>query len=348
MAGSAFVLGATGQTGYAAVRALARSGWRVRTGARRLPASDRHWGAGLDVPAHAFDRNDTAALAAAVGDGGDVLVDCVAFHAGHARQLLDLGDRFGSVVVVSSVAVYADTTGRNFYADDRHWPDLPLNLTESQPTIAPSERSYGARKAALERVLLDAGRFPVTVLRPGAVYGRHSHYPREWYFAKRALDRRPYRILAHGGRSRFHPISASNLGELIRLAADQPGTRILNAGDPRAPSASEIGATIFAALDHQAEEILIEGPPPIASIGDTPWSVPRSVVLDTSAAQRELGHRALEEYADGVTDALEWMVEATRHEDWEDVFAYFYANQGDEAFDYAAEDRWVAANRSGR
>jgi len=291
------------------------------------------------------DRNDTAAVTAALGGGCDVLVDCVAYHAGHAQQLIGLGDRIGSVVAVSTVAVYADTSGRDFFGPAGSWPDLPLGITEDQPTVPPSDCNYGARKVALEQALLATDRFPVTVLRPGGLYGRHSHYPREWYFVKRALDCRPYRIIARGGRSHFHTTSARNLAELVRLAAEQPGNRVLNAGDPDPPTVREIGEIIFATLGHSAEEVLIEGDPPSRSVGDTPWSVPRSVVMDISAAERQLGWRPVERYAEAVRDAVAWMVDVSRGRDWEDVFAYFYANQGDEAFDYAAEDSWIAANR---
>lgn len=107
----AVVIGATGQIGRVAVGALARDGWEVTAVSR---AGGRHprWPDG--VQAVRADREDDAALSAAVGDGCDVLVDMVAFDAGHARQLTGLAGRVGSAVVISSVSVYEDDRGRGF------------------------------------------------------------------------------------------------------------------------------------------------------------------------------------------------------------------------------------------
>jgi nucleoside-diphosphate-sugar epimerase len=321
---------------------LAESGWSVRAGARRgVPPG--WWPHELGVESVTVDRADGAALTAALGDGCDVLVDCVAYTAEHGRQLIGLADRIGSAIVMSSVAVYADATGRGFDNDDEGWPELPIGCTEQQSTTAPSDRGYAGRKVALEQTLLSAGTIPVTVLRPGAVYGRYSHYPREWYFVKRALDRRRHRILAYHGNTRFHTISATNLAELVRLSAQRPASRVLNAGDPDAPTAREIGAAISAVLGHDAEDVLIDGPPPMREVGDTPWSAVTPVVMDMSKAEAELGYRPPTTYQQAVEAAVSWMVDTVRGQDWRDVFAYFYANQGEEAFDYDAEDEWLAA-----
>ncbi len=231
------------------------------------------------------------------------MVDCVAYTAEHGRQLLRLAERIGSAIVISSLAVYADADGRGFDSDDEDdeaWPDLPVGFTEDQPTVAPSPESYAGRKVALERTLLDAGAFPVTVLRPGAIYGPYSHYPREWYFVKRALDQRPFRLLWGRGTSRFHTTAAVNLGEMIRLAAARPASRVLNAGDPVAPTVAEIGAAVSAVLGHEPIEVLIDEGSAAAGIGDTPWSAPRPVVMDTSRAAAELGYRPLASYCEAV------------------------------------------------
>lgn len=82
--GSAVVIGASGQIGRAAVRALARDGWEVRAASRRGGRDDSWPG---EVRAVAVDRADDAALAGLIGEGCDVLLDCVAYGAGHARQL---------------------------------------------------------------------------------------------------------------------------------------------------------------------------------------------------------------------------------------------------------------------
>jgi hypothetical protein len=50
-------------------------------------------------------------------------------------------------------------------------------------------------------------------------------------------------------------------------------------------------------------------------------------------------------YAQAIEAAVRWMVDTAAGRDWREAFPYFYANQGDKAFDYRAEDDWLAARR---
>ncbi|MFJ8543696.1 NAD-dependent epimerase/dehydratase family protein [Streptomyces sp. NPDC093586] len=338
----AVVIGATGQIGRVAVGALARDGWEV-TAVSRGGGRDANWPG--DVRAVRADREDDAALSAAVGDGCDVLVDMVAFGQGHARQLVSLAGRVGSAVVISSVSVYEDAKGRNFDTQDEPdgFPEYPVPLTEGQRTVRPGDTSYPTRKTALERELLAAGdRLPATLLRAGAVHGPHCRTPRELYFVKRNLDGRRRRVLAYGGASRFHPVSVHTVAELIRLAAARPGARVLNAVDPDAPTVAEIAAAIDAVMGVEAEDVLVDGPPPMEGVGDTPWSVPAPVVCDMAAAERELGYRPVVRYAETLPDTVAWLGERLAGRDWREAFPKMARNYGD-LFAYAAEDAWLAA-----
>ncbi|MEU3921120.1 NAD-dependent epimerase/dehydratase family protein [Streptomyces sp. NPDC029004] len=341
--GSAVVLGATGQVGRAAVRALAADGWEVRA-LSRGGGRDGNWPEG--VRAVRADREDDTALAAALGDGCDVLVDMVAYGSGHARQLKGFADRIGSAVVISSGAVYADDEGRSFdtQGEPGGFPRYPVPIPETQPTVPPGEASYSTRKVALEQELLAAGAaLPTTLLRAGAIHGPYCRTPRELYFVKRALDERPVRVLAYGGRSRFHPVHVANLAELIRLAARTPGSRVLNAGDPEAPTVTEIGAAIDRVLGHHSESVLLEGGPSSGSVGETPWTAEHPVVYDMAAAERELGYRAVTSYEDSLPATVEWLAGQLSGREWTDAFpkmAAQYAPNGD-LFGYAEEDAWL-------
>lgn len=339
---SALVIGATGQIGRAAVRALVADGWQVRAGVRgNRPAPP--WPADWHVHPVALDREDDHQLAAAVGDECDVVIDTVAYGAHHARQLVRLADRIGSAVVISSAAVYRDDQGRAFGEEGF---DLPIPVAETQPTVDPDDSDYATGKAALEQELLAAGAIlPTTLLRAGAVHGPHTVHPREWHFVKRALDGRPVRILAHQGENRFHPVSTTNLAELIRLSATEPGARVLNAADPTAPTVREIGSAIHAILGHRADEILIDGPSPAPPVGLTPWSVPRPVVMDMSRARRQLGYQPMTGYLDALPETVTWLVDAARGRDWRTVFTDLATNYSTNFFDYAAEDAWLARRR---
>ncbi|MGW3204875.1 NAD-dependent epimerase/dehydratase family protein [Streptomyces sp. NPDC001135] len=337
----AVVIGASGQIGRPTVAALARDGWEV-TAASRGGGRDAAWDEGVRTAR--LDRADDAALAAVVGDGCDLLVDMVAYDGAHARQLTSLAGRIGSAVVVSSVSVYDDGSGRNF--DTLHEPDgfpaYPVPVPETQPTVAPGEASYSTRKVALEQELLAAGGgLPVTVLRPAAVHGPYSPLPRELYFVKRNLDGRHTRVLSHRGESRFHPSGARNIAELVRLAAARPGTRVLNACDGETPTVAGIGAAVDAVMGVRTRTTLVDGPAE-GSVGGTPWSVPRPVVFDMSVAERELGYRPVVSYADSLPETVEWLTGVLSGRDWRECFPLL-ARAYPDLFDYAAEDAWLAA-----
>nr|WP_247694270.1 NAD(P)-dependent oxidoreductase [Streptomyces sp. B93] len=339
----AVVIGATGQIGRSAVRALAEDGWRV-TAASRGGDRDPSWPE--EVQALRLDRADDEALSAAIGDDCDVVVDIVAYGTAHARQLTSLAGRVGSAVVVSSVSVYEDDKGRNFdtQAEPDGFPEYPVPIPETQRTIAPGDASYSTGKAALERELLAAAdALPVTLLRAGAVHGPHCRTPRELYFVKRNLDGRRRRVIAYGGGSRFHPVSVHTLAELIRLAAARPGSRALNACDPEAPTVLQIATAIDAVMGVAPETVLVDGPPPLPTVGDTPWSVPVPVVCDMSAAERALGYRPVVSYADTLPETIAWIERRlTAQPDWRESYPRMHAAYGD-LFDYAAEDAWLDA-----
>ncbi|QJS14672.1 NAD(P)-dependent oxidoreductase [Streptomyces argyrophyllae] len=335
------VIGASGQIGRPVVQALARDGWAV-TAASRGGGRDAAWDEGVRTVR--LDRADGAALAAVVGDGCDLLVDVVAYDAGHARQVTGLAGRIGSAVVISSVSVYEDGAGRGFdtMGEPDGFPGYPVPVPETQPTVAPGEATYSTRKAALERELLAPGAgLPVTVLRAGAVHGPYSPLPRELYFVRRNLDGRRDRVLAYRGESRFHPASVRNIAELVRLAAARPGSRVLNACDGQAPTVAGIGAAIDAVMGVESRTAYLDGPP-AGSVGRTPWSVPGPVVCDMSAAERELGYRPVVSYAESLPETVEWLTGALRGRDWREAFPVL-AQAYPDLFDYAAEDAWRAA-----
>ncbi|KQX14967.1 reductase [Streptomyces sp. Root431] len=323
------------------MRALVADGWEV-TAASRRGVRDERWPD--EVRSVRLDRTEEGALAAGLGEGCDVLVDIVAYDGAHGRQLTGLADRIGSAVVVSSGAVYEDAQGRSFDTQDRPdgFPAFPVPTAEEWRTVAPGDTTYSTRKIALERELLAAGdALPTTLLRAGAIHGPYSPGPRELWFVKRALDGRPVRVLAYGGTSRFHPVHVDNLAELVRLAAANPGSRVLNGGDPEAPTVAEIGAAIDAVMGVRSETILMEGAPE-GTVGSTPWTAPHPVVYDMTAAERELGYRPVVSYAETLPETVEWLTAHLGDREWREAFTGL-AKYGVDLFDYAAEDVWLKA-----
>ncbi|RCG28418.1 NAD-dependent epimerase/dehydratase family protein [Streptomyces diacarni] len=344
----ALVLGATGQIGRAAVRALAGDGWEV-TAASRGGGRDARWPS--QVRAVAVDRDEPGALEAAVGDGFGLLLDVTAMTAVHARQIAGLAGRIGSAVVLSTAAVYEDEEGRSFVTQDEPdgWPRYRVPLAETDRAMRPDEKVYGARKVVVENALTALGdRLPVTMLRASAVYGPYCRTPREAYFVKRWLDGRRVRVLAYNGESRFHPVHVDNIAELVRLAGRRPGSRVLNAADPQAPTVAQIAELHDEALGWECETVLMDGAPPAdaPSVGLTPWSLPHPLVLDMSAAERELGYRPVTTYEQALPETVEWLADHIRGRDVAEALPRLAAAYEplERLFDYAAEDRWLASH----
>jgi nucleoside-diphosphate-sugar epimerase len=334
MARRAFLLGGTGKTGRVLARRLLETGWDVVVASRGERPVD------ADVQHVTLDRADTGGLRGALRDGVDALVDFVAFERAHAEQLLSLNGLARSLVVISSASVYADAEGRSLdeiRAGEEARFRVPL--TEREPTVPAGDETYSTRKRAIEEILLAQTGIPATLVRAGAIYGAGDLNSREWYFVKRALDGRRVIVLAHRGASRFQPTSVHNLAELIRLAAERPGRRLLNCGDPEAPTVAEIGREIAAARNHEWAEVLLPGPPQ-DGVGDNPWAVPQPFVLDMAEAEFEVGYRPVTTYAKAVGETCEWLANVTEGSDWRKVLpgvARLYEGQ----FDYEAEDALV-------
>ena len=338
----ALVLGGTGQIGLATARRLLAAGWDVDlTGrdAARMPPDVAAAGARFA----AADRADEGQLAAALGAGADLLLDCICFTAADARRLLPLAREARSTVMISSKAVYVDRDGN--HSNSAVAPRFDGAVGEAQPTVAPgggdyaTREGYGANKVAAEQVLLDSG-LPVSVLRPSKVHGRGAAPPREWVFVRRVLDRRAAVFLARRGVGIDHPTAAANIAALVEVVAADPGRRILNSADPDAPSGLEISRTIARMLDHEWEEVLLDEGEDEA-LGRHPWDARHPILLDTSAATA-LGYTPAGDYASTVADEVEWLVALARRgaapPPDDEFFAPF--------FDYAAEDGRLAAARA--
>ena len=337
----AIVLGGSGLVGAAVAVKLAAAGWEVTSSGRaaaRFPPDLREAG----VQFIESDRYAAQDLRSLFDLGGDVVIDCVGYSAEHARMLLPFRRGIGSLVFISTKAVYVDSHGRHSNSDEA--PDFGAPVTEDQPTMAPSNvaynsrEGYGANKVAAENVLLDSG-MAVSVVRPSRIHGPGGSRPREWAFVKRVLDGRRHLLLAHGGRGANHPTAAVNLAALVAFCAARPAARILNSADPDAPDGLAISRIIAAHLAHEWTEVPLDKTAP-QDLGDHPWNTLPPFLLDTSAAER-LGFVPAGSYAETVKAAVAWLVQAARANDPAGVLPapddpYFRS-----FFDYDREDAWL-------
>jgi nucleoside-diphosphate-sugar epimerase len=275
-----------------------------------------------------------------VANGFDVVVDVIPYEAAHAEQLLELDA--GALIAISSASVYADAQGRTLDeaqgVDD--FPEFPVPIPETQSTVEPGDDTYSTKKAKLEHILLENGRVPAAIVRPCAIYGEGDRMGREWFFVKRALDRRPYVVLTNRGAGQFHTTASENIGELVRLVAAQPRTGAFNCGDPDPPTVLEIARAVGEATGHRFEEVLLEEPAGRGEVGQTPWSAAKPLLVDMSKAEQELGYRAATTWADALPRQVRWLTEVTRGRDWREVLT---RGAGYLKFEYGAEDELVAS-----
>jgi nucleoside-diphosphate-sugar epimerase len=302
------ILGGTGVVGRAIAARLLAAGWQVDATGRDAAHVPEELAQASGFTFLQSERTDASALRAAIGDGAELVVDCLCFTEGHALTVAPFLADADAAVVLSTKAVYVDEFGN--HGNSLTKPVFPLPIRDGDPTVAPgrgdptSRDGYGANRVAAENALLDSG-LPVTVLRAGRVHGAGAVRPREWAFLKRALDGREQLALAHRGAGADHTTAAANVAELVELAARHPGARILNAGDTDAPSGLQIAEAVAAHVGHRFElELLEDDVDP--QYGAHPWDVVPPVVLDLSAA-RELGWQG-ESFAATVGAELEWLL----------------------------------------
>jgi nucleoside-diphosphate-sugar epimerase len=212
--------GATGFVGSHVAELLIRRGDTVRTLARA--GSDTAFVEKLGVTVIRGDLTDADALKRAV-EGCDVVVHCAAKVGdwGHVdeyrkvnveglRNLLDavLGKPLHRFVLVSTLGVYA---ARHHYATD-----------ETEPLPNDHIDGYTQSKVEAERLALEYHRkqkVPVTILRPGFVYG-----PRDRTVIPRIAARLKERSVMYiaQGRYALNTTYVGNIADAILLAVDAP------------------------------------------------------------------------------------------------------------------------------
>jgi nucleoside-diphosphate-sugar epimerase len=212
--------GATGFVGSHVAEALARRGDTVRALARDASATALLEPLGVAVVRG--DLTDAGALGRAA-DGCDVVVHCAAkvgdwgpvdeyrrVNVEGLRNVLDavLGHRLHRFVCVSTLGVYA---ARHHHATD-----------ETEPLPTDHIDGYTQSKVEAERLALQYHRkqkVPVTILRPGFVYG-----PRDRTVLPRLVGRLKERSVVYiaRGRHALNTVYAGNVADAVALAIDAP------------------------------------------------------------------------------------------------------------------------------
>jgi nucleoside-diphosphate-sugar epimerase len=318
------VTGANGLLGSHVVEQLLERGERPRALVR--PGDDPGFLAHVDVDVRVGDVNDAAALEAAI-DGTDVVVHCAARTGpwGPEREyrntnvdalatLVSAARASGvrRIVHVSSITVHGN--------DIRGAGDETLPF-RSEPN--PYSRSKIAGELLLQRLIQQEGA-PVTIVRPGVIYG-----PRDAAsFARFATMIRDGRMVIFGsGRNHVPLVYAADVARGVLRAAESHGAegrtyilvndervtqgdyleaiaRELDVPAPRRHVPYRVALTLGAGCELAARVTRRPDPPPLMRYGiqvlggENRFSIER--------ARREIGFEPHVTLADGVRRSVEW------------------------------------------
>ncbi len=330
----ALVVGGTGPTGHFIVSGLVERGWQVsmlHSGRHEIPETPE------SVEHIHADAYDGEAVATALSGRGFELA-IVTY--GRLRRIAQvLAGRVDQFISVGGQPAYRG------YMNAELWKPsgLPVPTAEDAPLVAdPTEDEKGYRIVRTEEAVFalhpDAAHF-----RYPYVYGPYQLVPREWCIVRRILDRRPHIILPDGGLTLHSFGYAENLAHAVLLAVEQPGAsrgQIYNCADGLVLSLRQVVEIIADALDHRWELINLpwELASPARPLVMQPWTSHR--VVDIGKLCRELGYRDKVHPAEGLARTARWLVAnpPTPGGMEEQVLQ--------DPFDYAAEDRLVAAWRA--
>lgn len=322
---SALIVGGSGQIGLSVATRLVSEGWQVTIASRnpiKHPNGCNHI---------SLDATKAGSLLAAINGNYDLIVSCIAYDAEDAHELVKAQSHTGRIIVISSVSVCCDHNGRTLdEARERGFPDFPNGFSESCNTVPPGPETYSTRKVAMEHALQSNATVPVTILRPCAVHGPYSKHAREWWFVKRLLDGRKQIPLAYNGRSKMATTSVDAVAAAVLRAANDELPVIANVKDYDSPSVYEIGQTIMAKMQCEAELLCLPDEPYPARFGSTPWSVPKPYVCSAVATHHQT-------YSETVGSTIDWLLSSVNPNDWKHKLPHL-AGYPNEQFDYRNDD----------
>ena len=113
--------------------------------------------------------------------------------------------------------------------------------------------------------------------------------------------------------------------------------------NPDCPTVLEIADHVGRAMSHGWNVIPLTHGQSIGPVGESPWTDPNPIVLDTSAALAT-GYEPAVTYAAAIPTLVEAALVETSQRDWRDVYPEFASYAG-AMFDYRAEDDFLKQQR---
>jgi nucleoside-diphosphate-sugar epimerase len=327
------VIGGTGPTGHFIVNGLRARGHAVtilHTGRHEIP----------EIPpevehVHTDPYAPDALREALEGRSFDV---CVAMY-GRLRAIAELmKGRCGRFLSVGGVPAYRGYMNPELFEP----PGLPVPTSEDAPLVRePSHDEKGYRIVRTEERVLEVHP-DATHFRYPFVYGPYQPVPREWCVVRRILDGRPHMVLADDGLTLQAYGYVENLAHALLLAIDQPEAsrgQIYNATDAEVLSQRQVVEVIAATLEHDLEIVSMPwalATPARPLIGQR---LPTHRVLDVAKLKNDLGYEDAVPPREAVARTARWLVEHPPAPGGPEEMVL------QDPFDYAAEDRLIAAWR---
>ena len=252
--------------------------------------------------------------------------------------LLDLVDgTTGHYVYVSSIMAY-----------DQSWAGV-VPWTEDQPTDPSGPGSYGGFKAVAEAAMLArhaATGFPVSIVRPAAIYGpRNNIFDMETPMFLRLLQHRPV-LLPHSG------LVTASYGHVDDLAAAMVAMVGVDAALGEVFNVTAEAVTTRRYVEELAAIVGVE--PDIVDVPDAALDrLPAGIfghlfgrrhhaVLSTAKAAQRVGHLPARSFRDGHAETYAWF----REQGWSELDGPLADPVWRASWDFAAEEAAAAAVRS--
>jgi 2'-hydroxyisoflavone reductase len=159
----------------------------------------------------------------------DIVVDFSSYYPDSLRVLANkLLGKVGRYIYVSTVSVY-------------DWAKIGDEITENSPILACPDKmradktdlSYGQRKAACERELLDLDRLDTVIFRPSVVFGDYDYIDRHYYWLWRAKTQANILLPAEPFKANYTFVN--DLAELITRAIFAPKHSVTYNSSTHAP-----------------------------------------------------------------------------------------------------------------
>lgn len=329
---SVLVIGGTGPTGPPIVNGLVERGFDVtilHTGTHELAEVDH-------VP---HLHGDVRSLEGLTEVLGDLTFDIVVATYGRLRAVAEvLAGRCEHFVSVGGMPAY-----RGYFNADLHDPPgLPVPTREGDPTSTEAEDGKSYRIRRTEEYVFQ--HHPTaTHFRYPMVYGPRQLAPREWSVVRRVLDGRPHIVVPDGGLTLNTMGYTDNLAHAIHLAVEQPeaaGGHIFNVADDEQLTIAQVVDLIADEMGHTWD--VVSMPYDLAPCTRPLVGQNRTThkIMSTDKLRTLLGYQDVVPARDAIQATARWLVDNPPEYGGKEEYIL------EDPFDYAAEDRLVAAWRA--